>query len=169
MQILVGVSLRFDPPHTSKCHTQILVGVSQGTLRPEWPEHAHAGLVKLGRACLAQYPERRPSFEDIAKVGDGGVLAWTRAQACALIAISGGGKGFAAAPSWVGSCLQGCVCLPGSTAAQKGGRPCLAALSLGSPTHEPPSASFLCGCAWLQVLTKLEVRLRDELRSTPRK
>ncbi|KAG2492505.1 hypothetical protein HYH03_009170 [Edaphochlamys debaryana] len=52
-----------------KCSVhQILFGVSQGTLKPEWPPGAHPALVRLGRACLATSPEARPSFEAIVKV-----------------------------------------------------------------------------------------------------
>uniref|UniRef100_A0A7S0RJE4 Protein kinase domain-containing protein n=1 Tax=Chlamydomonas leiostraca TaxID=1034604 RepID=A0A7S0RJE4_9CHLO len=47
---------------------QILVGVSQGTLRPEWPPGTHEALVKLGRACLQHDAAKRPSFQDIANV-----------------------------------------------------------------------------------------------------
>ncbi|GLI71405.1 hypothetical protein VaNZ11_016532, partial [Volvox africanus] len=47
---------------------QILVGVSQGTLKPEWPASAHPPLVRLGRACLATSPEKRPSFGAIVKM-----------------------------------------------------------------------------------------------------
>eukprot|EP00198_Chlamydomonas_reinhardtii_P013416 XP_001702753.1 predicted protein [Chlamydomonas reinhardtii] len=47
---------------------QILLGVSQGTLTPEWPASTHPALVRLGRACLAPSPEKRPSFEAIVKV-----------------------------------------------------------------------------------------------------
>ncbi|GLC66708.1 hypothetical protein PLESTF_000463500, partial [Pleodorina starrii] len=47
---------------------QILMGVSQGTLKPEWYSSAHPALVRLGRACLATSPEKRPSFEAIVKV-----------------------------------------------------------------------------------------------------
>ncbi|GFR51770.1 hypothetical protein Agub_g14226, partial [Astrephomene gubernaculifera] len=52
-----------------KCTVQqILVGVSQGTLTPTWPPSAHPALVRLGRACLATNPEKRPSFEAIVKI-----------------------------------------------------------------------------------------------------
>ncbi|KXZ53857.1 hypothetical protein GPECTOR_6g775 [Gonium pectorale] len=47
---------------------QILLGVSQGTLKPEWPPSAHPALVRLGRACLATSPEDRPSASAIVKV-----------------------------------------------------------------------------------------------------
>ncbi|KAG2492506.1 hypothetical protein HYH03_009171 [Edaphochlamys debaryana] len=47
---------------------QILLGVSTGSLKPEWPPGAHPALVRLGRACLTTSPEKRPSFEAIVKV-----------------------------------------------------------------------------------------------------
>ena len=64
---------------------QILMGVSRGQIRPEWPPHAHPALVKLGKACLSTSPEKRPSFDALVKVrrrrrGDAG--ARLRVHAC---------------------------------------------------------------------------------------
>lgn len=39
-------------------------------LTPEWPASTHPALVRLGRACLAPSPEKRPSFEAIVKVSE---------------------------------------------------------------------------------------------------
>ncbi|KAG2435901.1 hypothetical protein HXX76_007096 [Chlamydomonas incerta] len=55
-------------PYMNLTVGQILLGVSQGTLRPEWPAGAHPALVRLGRACLATNASERPSFDAIAKV-----------------------------------------------------------------------------------------------------
>ncbi|GFR51773.1 hypothetical protein Agub_g14229 [Astrephomene gubernaculifera] len=55
-------------PYSKLTVPQILIGVSQGSLTPTWPPSAHPALVRLGRACLATNPEKRPSFEAIVKV-----------------------------------------------------------------------------------------------------
>ncbi|GLI71446.1 hypothetical protein VaNZ11_016661 [Volvox africanus] len=55
-------------PYSKLTVPQILMGVAQGKLKPEWPASAHPPLVRLGRACLATSPEKRPSFEAIVKV-----------------------------------------------------------------------------------------------------
>ncbi|GIL64007.1 hypothetical protein Vafri_17993 [Volvox africanus] len=55
-------------PYSKLTVPQILMGVAQGNLKPEWPASAHPPLVRLGKACLATSPEKRPSFEAIVKV-----------------------------------------------------------------------------------------------------
>ncbi|EFJ44078.1 hypothetical protein VOLCADRAFT_106555 [Volvox carteri f. nagariensis] len=59
---------------------QILVGVSQGSLKPEWPSSAHPALVRLGRACLSTSPEKRPKFEAIVKRATAPVLPFLAAR-----------------------------------------------------------------------------------------
>ncbi|EFJ44079.1 hypothetical protein VOLCADRAFT_95692 [Volvox carteri f. nagariensis] len=55
-------------PYGNATVQQVLLGVAQGVLKPEWPSSAHPALVRLGRACLATSPEKRPSFEAIVKI-----------------------------------------------------------------------------------------------------
>ncbi|KXZ53856.1 hypothetical protein GPECTOR_6g774 [Gonium pectorale] len=63
-QLVAGETM----PYGKRTVQQILLGVAQGTLKPEWPPSAHPALVRLGRACLATSPEDRPSFAAIVKV-----------------------------------------------------------------------------------------------------
>ncbi|KAG2434211.1 hypothetical protein HXX76_007937 [Chlamydomonas incerta] len=55
-------------PYGQATVQQILRGVASGTLKPDWPTHAHPALVRLGKACLSTNPDMRPSFDAIAKV-----------------------------------------------------------------------------------------------------
>ncbi|GLI71407.1 hypothetical protein VaNZ11_016534 [Volvox africanus] len=55
-------------PYGNATVHQVLMGVAHGALKPEWPASAHPPLVRLGRACLATSPEKRPSFGAIVKI-----------------------------------------------------------------------------------------------------
>jgi hypothetical protein len=63
---IYAMSHTYTLPHARLTPRPITVFWLQ--LTPDWPAYAHPALVRLGRACLAPSPEKRPSFEAIVKV-----------------------------------------------------------------------------------------------------
>ncbi len=47
---------------------QLVSEVAHGRLQLHWPAHCHTALVRLGQACLAYDPNKRPSFQEIGDV-----------------------------------------------------------------------------------------------------
>ncbi|KAG2424704.1 hypothetical protein HXX76_014280 [Chlamydomonas incerta] len=50
-------------PHLN--NVQIMMGVTEGTLQPDWPDAEWPELCALGRRCTAREPRARPSFAEL--------------------------------------------------------------------------------------------------------